>query len=421
MADPPGRRDGLIALGFALGGLPLYGALALRLAEGRLYEHWNLAFDWDAARVLSMLTGTPPDGMGFKHPLMIALRPLGLGLMALGLAPKQAAGMSMALTGALTLGLVFLLLRACRIARPEAAALALLFGLSGTQLATAIVPESYGFAMLGIALVWLVAARRLEAPERLRAARYAAAVLAAGVTVSNAMHPVIAEAWQEWRRRAGLRRWLERMIRYGLILGLLFAAAAMLLWGGTILAALADPLGTARRIWWLQTQGEKTGPGAVLEAFLVFAVVLPELSAVPLPEGTRMLDAREWAYGPLGWAAALLWLALLAGGTAAGLAHPRFRAIALPVLAVLLVNLAFHLHYQYRGSLFIYAGHTQVVAFLLAAGLAPWAQARPALRRWHLGAVLLLALLTALVNLPLMADFATRFDAPDSICPPPCT
>jgi hypothetical protein len=234
------------------------------------------------------------------------------------------------------------------------------------------------------------------------------------------MHPLIAEAWQEWRRRTTAGGWLRRMFRYGLILGIAFLIAAMLLWGRTILAALADPLGTARAIWWLQTQGGKTGPGAVLEALLVFSFVVPDFAVVPLPEGTRMLDFRDWTYGAAGYAAALLWIALLAGGTVAGLSHPRFRAIAVPLLAVLAVNLLFHLQYQYRGSLFIYAAHTHVPAFLLAAGLAPWTQARRGARQAFIAAVLLLAVLTAVVNLAIAADFATRFDRPDTPCPAPC-
>lgn len=426
MADPPsraprlGRADAWAALAFMLAGLALYGGLALRLAEGRLYDYYNLAFDWDASRVLSMLTDSPPDGMGFKHPLMIALRPLGLGFMALGLAPKQAAGMTMALSGALTLGVVFLLLRACRIARPESAALALLFALSSTAILTAITTESYGFALLSLALVWLVARLRQDAPERLRAARYAAAVAAAGVTLTNVLQPVIAEAWQARRARRGVLGWVRHMVRYGVILGLAFAATAMLLWGGTILAALMDPLGTARAIWWLQTQGEKTGPLAVVESFLVFSFVAPAFTIVPLPEGTRMVDFRDRSFGLLGWAAALLWLALLAAGTLAALRRPGLRAFALPLLLALGANILFHVQYQYRGSLYIYASHAHLPAFLLAAQLAVVAQAG----RWrglHLGLVLLLAGLFAAVNLPLAADFATRFDVPDTPCPAPCS
>jgi len=413
--------DAALALLLVLCAFALYAPFALRLAEGRLYEYYNLAFDFDVSRVLSMLTGSPPDGMGVKHPLMIVFRPLGLLFLALGFAPKAAAGLAMALLGGGTVGLVFLFLRACRIARPEAFALALLYALSGTQLVTAIVPESYGFALFSLALVWLLARLSLAAPERLWPARVAAAVLAAGITLTNAVQPAIAELALLWRR-FGLGQMLRRILVFGIACGLLFAACALLLWWRPILDALQDPIGTAKAIWWLRTQGtEKTGPLPVLQNFLAFSFVSPAFSVLPLPEGTRMLDFRDWAFAPPGELAAWAWLAFLAAGAAGGLLHPGYRPIALPILAALAFNVVFHLDYQYRGSLYIYAAHTHVLVFALAAGLAAWlGPARPRLRLGYVGAVLALAALMGVVNLRMAADFSTRFDIPDTPCPAPC-
>lgn len=422
-ADCMTRSDAALALLLALAAFALYAGFALRLAEGRLYEYYNLAFDFDFSRVLSMLTGDRPDGMGFKHPLMIALRPLGLMFLALGFAPKAAAGLAMALAGGGTVGLVFLFLRACRIALPEATALALLYAVSGAQLFTAIVTESYGFALLSLALVWLLARLSLDAPERpgLRAARLGAAVFAAGVTITNAIQPFIAEFALLWRR-FGLAMAIRRMIVFGIGFSLLFVACALLLWWRPILEALQDPIATARSIWWLRTQGtEKTGPLGVLETFLVFSFVSPDFTVLPLPEGTRMLDFREWSFGTVGTVAAWAWLAFLAAGTAGGLLHPGYRPVALPILVALAANVVFHLDYQYRGSLYIYAAHTHLLVFALAAGLAPWlGPARPRLRLAYIGAVLALAVLVGATNLIMAADFSTRFDIPDTPCPAPC-
>ena len=413
--------DAPLALFLALAAFVLYAAFALRLAEGRLYEYYNLAFDFDVSRVLSMLTGSPPDGMGVKHPLMIVFRPLGLMFLALGFAPKAAAGLAMALIGGGTVGLVFLLLRAFRIALPEAIALTLLYAVSGTQLITAIVPESYGFALFSLALVWLLARLSLEAPERLQPARIAAAVLAAGITLTNALQPAVAELALLWRR-FGLGQALRRLVLFGIACSLLFAACALLLWWRPILEALQDPIGTAKAIWWLRTQGtEKTGPLGVLKSFLVFSFVSPAFSVLPLPEGTRMLDFRDWAFAPPRELAAWVWLAFLAAGTAAGLLHPGYRPAALLILAALTANILFHLDYQYRGSLYIYAAHTHVLVFALAAGLAAWlGPARPRLRLGYIGAVLALAALLGVVNLRMAADFSTRFDTPATPCPAPC-
>jgi hypothetical protein len=414
-------RDALLALLVFAIALALYGALALRLAEGRYYEYFNLAFDFDASRVLSMLTGSPPDGMGFKHPLMLYLRPLGLGAMALDLPPKAAAGMVMAAVGAGTVVLVFLFLRCSRIARPEALALSLLFVVSGSQVVTAIVTESYGFAAFSLALVWLIARLRMDDPGRLGIARTAAAVFAGGVTTTNALQPFIAEFAILWRH-GGFRAAVIGIIRFGILFGLVFAAAALLLWARTIWEALQDPVGTAKMIWWLQTQGEKTGPLAVLRTYLVLSFVSPDFTVLPLPEGTRMLDFREWSFGPAGTLAAWGWMAFLAVGTAAGLAHPGYRPIALAILVALLVNLVFHLRFQFRGSLYLYAAHLHFVTFALAAGLAPWLAGRAAvLRGGYVAAVLALAVLFGVMNLSMAVDFVGRFDIPDTPCPAPCT
>ena len=115
------------------------------------------------------------------------------------------------------------------------------------------------------------------------------------------------------------------------------------------------------------------------------------------------------------------WLAFLAAGTAGGLLHPGYRPVALPILVALAANVVFHLDYQYRGSLYIYAAHTHLLVFALAAGLAPWlGPARPRLRLGYIGAVLALAVLVGATNLIMAADFSTRFDIPDTPCPAPC-
>jgi hypothetical protein len=416
----PLGRDVVLALGMAVAAFALYAAFVLRLAEGRLYEYYNLAFDFDFSRVLSMLTSDDPDGMGVKHPLMIVLRPLGLLFLTLGFEPKAAAGLAMALTGAGTVALVFAFLRACGIACLEATALASLYAVTGVQVFTAIVTESYGFALFSLALVWLLARLSLNAPEQLRGARLGAAVLAAGITVTNVLQPFIAEAWLLWRR-FGLAQAIRRMIAFGAAFAVLFAACAVLLWWRPILEALQDPLGTARAIWWLRTQGEKTGALEVVRTFLVFSVVSPEFTVVPLPEGTRMLDFREWRFAMLGHVAAWMWLAFLTTGIAGGLLHAGYRSIALPLAAALAANIVFHLDYQFRGSLYIYAAHSHFLVFALAAGLAPWVgPSRPRLRLAYVGAVLGLALLVGATNLLAAADFSTRFDVPDTPCPAPC-
>jgi len=247
------------------------------------------------------------------------------------------------------------------------------------------------------------------------------AVAVAGVTLTNAIQPAIAEAWLLWRR-FGLAQAVRRLVIFGLLSGAVFVACALLLWWRPILEAMQDPIATAKAIWWLRTQGEKTGSLALLRSFLVFSFVAPEFAVVLLPESTRMLDFRAWTFAPpLGALAAWTWLVFLCVGTVGGLLHPGYRPIALPILAALLANMLFHLDYQFRGSLFLYAAHTHFLVFALAAGLAPWlGPTRQRLRIAYIGAVVALTLLMGALNLRMAADFSTRFDVPDTSCPAPC-
>ena len=413
------RRDAWIAILLFAVSLAGYAALVLRLAQGRYYEYYNLAFDFDAVRMLNLLTAFPADAFGFKHPFMLLFRPLGLALLTLGLPAKLAAGLVMAAVGAARVALVYMFLRAAAAAGSVAAALALLFAVTGTQLTTAMVPETYGFALLSLIVVWLIAQLRLPGPSRIDLWRYPAAIVTAGITITNAVQPTIAEFLAVWRRW-GLRGVAPRMVLFSVVCGLGFAAVALALWPAGILAGLRDPVRSVKAIWWLQTKGETTGLSKVLETFLGFSFVSPHYTVMPLPETTRMLDFREWSFPFAGQLAAAAWLVFVGVGTVAGLIHKGYRPMALALLATLALNVAFHLDFQFRSSVYIYAAHTHFLVFALASGVAPWLAGRVKTSIAYIASVLALTGLLAAVNVPSAANFTTRFDVPDTACPAPC-
>lgn len=414
------RIDAMLTMLLFAAGSIGYGALALRLAEGGYYEYFNLAFDFDASRVLSLLTASPPDAFGFKHPLMLMFRPLGLAVMTLGVPAKQAAGVVMAAFGAGTLCLVFLFFRAARIDRSVALALCALFAVSATQILTAIITETYGFAGFSIALVWLVARYRIETPGRFGMLRYAAAILAAGVTITNAVQPVMAEV-MVCARRPDIRSAIRGFVTFGLVCALLFGVCAALLWSQELWVALRDPRKAARTIWWLQTKGPTTGLLQVTRTFVGFSFVAPDYTTVTLPETTRMIDFRAWSFPSPGDIVVVLWLIFATLGLFAGLAHRGYRALALAIGATLLFNIVFHGGFQFRGSVYLYAAHAHFLTFVLAAGAAPWLVGRPRARATYVAATLVLAVLFVVVNVPMAVDFAARFDRPDTQCPAPCS
>jgi hypothetical protein len=95
--------------------------------------------------------------------------------------------------------------------------------------------------------------------------------------------------------------------------------------------------------------------------------------------------------------------------------------MALGLLATLVVNILFHLEFQYRGSVTIYAAHTHFLVFALGTGLARPVARHPGLRVAYVGSVLALAALVAADNVPAVMEFAAAFDVPDTSCPAPCS
>jgi hypothetical protein len=414
------RLDVLLAVALYLAAFALYAPLGLRLAHGRYLDYYNLAFDFDPYRTLKTLALSPPDPQGFKHPLILLLRAPAWLLVQLGVAPKPAAVLEMVAFGSGTVVLCFLFLRLATVGRTEALALTALFALSCTQIFTSLITESYGFSGFAITLVWLIAMVRLRDPNRLRRLRVLAAVMALGVTVTNVLQPVLAELLVAWRQR-GLVQAIRQVMLFGMVVGVIAGLLGVAIWFRDFWAAAHHPVLALKEIWWQQTKGPRADILAELKAFFGFSFVAPRYSWLMLPEGTNMRDFRQWTYALTGSVAALGWLAFWVVGTVAGLRHHRYRWIALGLLAATVFNLLFHMHFQFRGSLFIYAAHLHFTIFALGAGLAPWLAGRSRRQRGnYVCVVLALAALVGANNLPIAAGFVSGFDHVDTPCPAPC-
>src|SRR5216683_991906 len=131
-SPPIALPDIVIAAAWFVAAWLVYARFGLRLAQGVYFDYYNLAFDFDPPRTLSTLALSPPDPQGVKHPLMLLIRPLAWPFLAAGLSPKQAAVLVMVTFGAGTVALCSMFLRAADVKRPEAAALCLLFAVTGT-------------------------------------------------------------------------------------------------------------------------------------------------------------------------------------------------------------------------------------------------------------------------------------------------
>lgn len=415
-------RSADLVLAAVLGGaaLALYGVLALRLARGAYLDYYNLAFDFDPARYVSTFALSPADPGGVKHPLILLLRPLALPFLAVGLDAKQASAMVMAAFGGGTVAVCFLFLRVLRVGRPEAAALTGLFAVTGTQIFTSIIVEAYGPAGFGLAALWLVTASRLADGKRRLWQRYVIAVFCFGVTLTNVMQVFVAELLVSLRRASPIQG-LRRAIVFGLVLSGIIAVLSAIVWHDVLLTTLADPVLALKEIYWLRTKGERTGAAQVVRTFIGYSFVSPEYDFLHLPEGIDMRDFRGWRFSGIGSVAIWCWLVFLAGGVVGALTHPRTRWLAAGMATALLLNIIFHLDFQFRGSLYLYAAHMHFLVFGLAAGLAPWVREMRTTRWLYVGAVLALAVLVGADNLPIAEAFTRAFDKVDIGCPAPCT
>ncbi len=417
------RADLILALVLLAVAWVVYAAFALRLAHGQYDSKDNFGFDFDPDRNLKTFVGWPPDRQGFKHPFFVLLRATVWPFEAIGLNGHQAAGLAMASFGAGTVALVFAYLRACRVGRPEASALTVLYAVSCTPIFTSMIVDAYGPAAFTIVLTWLVARLRLDDPGRWRLGRYGVALAVFGITLTNVVQVAIAEALVLWRH-FGIRAAIGRLIGFGLIAAALALVLALVIWPDGLLGALHNPVYAAKELYWLQTKGERKGLGQLLVTFFGFSFVAPHFGIFRLPEGIDMVDFRTLSFGLVGWIALLGWLGFWAVGAVAAFRHPVYRPLAVAIAGALAFNLMLHMHYQFRGSLFIYAGHLHFLVFALGAGLAPWlADARPP-RRWaYVACVLALAVCTGVNNFPRAASFVTRFDNPtvhEGPCEAPC-
>lgn len=412
--------DLVTAVVLALAALAIYAGFALRLAQGQYSAFYNLAFDFDPPRYVALLALDEYERGNVKHPLTWLLRPLAWPLRAAGMAPRAAAGLVMAGFGAATVAVVFLYLRSLAVAAVTATALAVLFAVSGCQVFTALIPEAYGPAAFGIACVWLLAVWRLADLRHGRRLRFALAALNFGITTTNILQPVIAEALAWWRHR-GLRGAVGPMIRFGLVVGLLCAMLTAIVWFDVLRQFLADPVAVAKEVYWQRTKGDRVGLADVLWRLVGFTVVSPDFVIARLEDGVEMWDFRAPVFDRFTLLASVLWHSFWLVGAIAAFCTPATRWLAAGLAATLVLNIVFHLDFQYRGSLYLYAAHTHFLVFALGAGLAPALRPASLAARAYLAVVLVLVVLVGGVTLDRSLGFVQGFDTVHGGCPAHCT
>lgn len=378
------------------------------LAASVLLKSFNWVFDFDSSRFLGGWCTPGADvardlGLSFvaRHALSITTRPLCLGLTQLVADPGLALMALTALCAGLTAAVAYLFAAALCGALIDRLILATGFAVSAQPLLLGVIPETFGFALAGIAFHFLLLARRLDAASATSPASVLSFAINAGVTVTNGVLNVVSSIVLAWHR-IPWRRWLATEARTWFLGGLLLALLVVPLAAVFTPGVLSESGNAPKAVWWVINinRGEAAGLGQVIASFILYGFVAPELTVVnlPPPDSHPMLDFRALRYGPWGVAALAMWGAAMLASVALVRRESTSRRMLAIIAIWLLINIVLHWFWQYRGSVFLYGAHTAFPLFaVLVMGYAA------ALRRF--GATLVRAYAMVTVAISAMNNF----------------
>lgn len=412
--------DWVLAIGIGFFFALLYGVLAWRVTRGHFFEHYNLIFDYDSPAYADIFRGSHIDeaGRAIKHPLIPWLSVLTVLLRGIGFGRLAAAAIAGAGIGGATAAIFFLFSR--RVGAPliEAVLVTLIFATGAAQLFPSMLVESYIYAALTLSIVWYLSALRLDNPARLQRAAIVTAVMTFGVTITNVMQAAIAEFFVQLSGQR-FSTALRKAVVLGALVALLCVVAVAITWPEAVVYAVKHPGIAARIIYWQQTKGPKTGIGQVLLTFFGLSLAAPNFSLIALPEGILMRDFRTLDMPWIEIGAIILWVGLLGLSAYAALRDKRLRPLAVALLTAFLFNVVLNSIVQFRGSLFIYTPHIWIaIASLVALGAAAWQPANAHLRWYLRGALVVVLVVIAPLNLERAASVATLFDSPNTFTIP---
>jgi hypothetical protein len=331
-----------------------------------------------------------------RHALGLATRPACLALLPLAGTPELALMALTALCMGLAAALAYGVAAAFCAGEFDRVLLALGYAFSVHPLLLGLIPETYGFALMGIGLHWALLVHRKLDPLQPGVWSRVSLFLNLGFTVTNAALNLVTSAVLAWQH-TGWRRWLALETRTWLIAG--GALAAVLLASAALFTPeLLANLGAApQRVWWTVNinRGEPASLLMVVVTFVLYSFVAPVLTVIdlPAPDLHPMLDFRAFQFSPVGWAALTLWTVAMALSVRLAWRDTALRRLLCVAGLWLLMNIVLHAYWQYRGSIYLYGAHTSFVLYaVLAMGYGR------ALRRFEANRVRLFATLLVILS-----------------------
>lgn len=387
------------------------------VAAGAIFKKSNLAFDFDINRFVALWGGDPfpvAENEGYyatRHPLAVLVRLVCRPLVGAGLDAHQVACAIAALTAAASAVLAFRIALALGVKRGLAYGFTALWAFSTAPLLLGVLPETYGLAFVALSAQFLLAIRWINGTEPAWAVRVAVAVASFGITITNVV-------------LSGLSELACRLAKQSLVKALLgtagFSAAVAVI--GAILGAASFHVwpvdhtegsnNAVKQVYWDATSADRTtqrqSVGDVAWTFGGIGFVTPPAARFPsgVPANPYLWDLRGSNFGITGWIAVLGWLMLLAGGIAAAALDRVYRPVWIVAALWITANIALHSYWQFRDTVFLYAGHPHIAFFVLALAGARWAQQRDRGALIYGAALAIVTVCMALNNLPVYWSLA---------------
>ncbi len=391
------------------------------LAHSVVMQSFNWLFDFDSARFAEPwckpgIGGMPGiDDVSFvaRHMLSVPTRALCLAITPWAADPGSALMLLTALCAGCSSAVAYALAANFCANETDRILAAAAFSVSVQPLMLGVIPETFGFALLGIGVHLALLSRSAPNAYRTSPAAAFSLFLNLGFTLTNAVLNIVSAAVMNWQRMQ-LRDWLRNEVKVWLIGGgvlLLVTLAAAAYFEPTLLGMAGK---APQKVWWIINinRGDPASLWMVLCTFFLYSFVAPGLTLVDLsaPDSHAMLDFRVFQFGVAGGTALALWgSALVVSARLAWRDHATRRLLV--VAAVwMLCNVLLHWYWQYRGSIYLYGAHTSFALFMVLV-MGYGAALRRYSGKWIRIYVLLLVALCAINNYGIytqMIDFVLK-------------
>jgi hypothetical protein len=376
------------------------------VARGAIFQKSNLAFDFDINRFVALWCTSPfPESeneayYAVRHPLAVSLRLICTPLVGVGMDATVAACGIAAICAGLSTTLIYRIARVLDVQPALACAFAILWALSATTLVLGVLPEAYGLALVALTYQFLMTARWVTNHPASVVARIGAAVANFGITVTNVVLSGLSELFCRMDREP-LQKALRGSVGFGIAVGIVavvLSAISLTVWPSQ---GIDSPTNAAKQLYWSANAyeaGERQGVANVAWEFAATSFVVPAMAKYPsgVPENPYLWDFRGQNYSLVGWAAVLGWLGLFVYGAAQAAKDKARWPIWAVAAAWIAINIVLHTYWQFRGSIFVYTGHSHPAFLVLA--LAGASKERNT--HMYLALVVLVSLLMAWNNLP---------------------